>query len=63
MARLDINKPYQDFLQAQVDAGLFRSITAAAKDAIRNEMIRYEERRVFKFIFRHTNIRHKFSIL
>lgn len=46
MARLDINKPYQEFLQSQVNAGLFRSITAAAEDAIRNEMIRHEERRV-----------------
>ncbi len=46
MARLDINKPYQEFLQSQVNAGLFRSITAAAEDAIRNEMIRHEERRI-----------------
>lgn len=46
MARLDINKPYQDFLQTQVNAGLFRSITAAAEDAIRNEMLRHENRRI-----------------
>lgn len=54
MARIDINKPYQEFLQSQVNAGLFRSITAAAEDAIRNEMIRHEERRV-KSVMREIN--------
>lgn len=51
MARLDINKPYQDFLQSQVNAGLFRSITAAAEDAIRKEMEAFEKRRIQSVLF------------
>jgi Arc/MetJ-type ribon-helix-helix transcriptional regulator len=46
MARLDINKPYEDFLKSQVKSGLFRSITAAAEDAIRKQMYEYESRRI-----------------
>lgn len=46
MARLDINKPYEEFLKSQVQNGLFRSITAAAEDAIRKQMLEYESRRI-----------------
>ncbi|SOE22998.1 hypothetical protein SAMN06298216_3393 [Spirosomataceae bacterium TFI 002] len=46
MARIDINKPYEEFLKSQVEAGLFRSITAAAEDAIRRQMEDYENRRI-----------------
>ncbi len=46
MARIDINEPYENFLKSQVEAGLFRSITAAAEDAIRKQMIEQEKLRV-----------------
>jgi hypothetical protein len=46
MARLDINKPYEIFLKNQVASGMFRSITAAAEDAIRKQMIETEKLRI-----------------
>jgi Arc/MetJ-type ribon-helix-helix transcriptional regulator len=46
MSRIDLNKPYVDFLQSQVKAGLFRSITSAAEDAIRKQMLEYEKLRI-----------------
>jgi Arc/MetJ-type ribon-helix-helix transcriptional regulator len=46
MSRIDLNKPYVDFLQSQVNAGLFRSITSAAEDAIRQQMLLNEKRRI-----------------
>lgn len=46
MVRIDINQPYEEFLKSQVEAGLFRSITAAAEDAIRKQMIEHENRRI-----------------
>ena len=46
MSRIDLNKPYVDFLQRQVKAGLFRSITSAAEDAIRKQMIEQEKLRI-----------------
>lgn len=46
MRRIDLNKPYVDFLQSQVNAGLFRSITSAAEDAIRQQMLLNEKRRI-----------------
>jgi Arc/MetJ-type ribon-helix-helix transcriptional regulator len=46
MSRIDLNKPYVDFLQSQVKAGLFRSITSAAEDAIRKQMLEQEKLRI-----------------
>jgi hypothetical protein len=46
MARIDIAKPYETYLQNQVKNGLYRSITAAAEAAIKKEMDDYEERRI-----------------
>ena len=46
MARIDIAKPYEDYLQNQVEKGLYRSITAAAEAAIKKEMDDYEQRRI-----------------
>lgn len=46
MSRIDLNKHYVDFLQSQVKAGLFRSITSAAEDAIRKQMIKQEKLRI-----------------
>ena len=46
MARIDISKPYEAYLQNQVDNGLYRSITAAAEAAIKKEMDDYEQRRI-----------------
>ncbi len=46
MARIDISKPYEAYLQNQVDKGLYRSITAAAEAAIKKEMDDYEQRRI-----------------
>lgn len=45
MSRIDLNKPYVDFLKSQVKAGLFRSITSAAEDAIRKQMLEQEKLR------------------
>lgn len=39
MARIDINDPYENYLKSLVDAGLFRSVTAAAENAIHKRMI------------------------
>ncbi len=46
MARIDINEPYEDYLKKQVDAGLFRSITAAAEHAIYQQMIEHEKLKI-----------------
>ena len=46
MARIDLNTIYQAFLKSQVDAGLFRSITAAAEHAIHEQMVTQEKLRV-----------------
>jgi len=46
MARIDLADPYEEYLRKQVDAGLFRSITAAAEHAIAQQMKDEEERRV-----------------
>lgn len=46
MARIDIAKPYEVFLKAQVAAGMFRSITSAAEDAIRKQMVESEKLRI-----------------
>jgi len=46
MARIDLAKPYEEFLRSQVKSGLFSSITAAAENAIAKQMERNEEMRV-----------------
>lgn len=46
MSRIDLNDPYKDYLQSQVKAGLFRSITAAAEAAIHKQMIEDEKLRL-----------------
>lgn len=46
MARIDLAKPYEDFLRIQVDKGLFRSITAAAEYAIAKHMDEQEQKRI-----------------
>ncbi len=46
MARIDIDDPYTAFLESQVQAGLFSSISEAARDAIRKQMEEQENRRV-----------------
>lgn len=46
MARIDIDEPYMAFLESQVRAGLFNSISEAARDAIRKQMEEHEKRRV-----------------
>lgn len=46
MARIDISEPYVSFLESQVKAGLFNTISEAARDAIRKQMDAYEMRRV-----------------
>lgn len=46
MSRIDINEPYKDYLQNQVEAGLFRSVTAAAEAAIHKQMIEDEKLRL-----------------
>ena len=43
MARIDINDPYEDYLKSLVDAGLFRSVTAAAENAIYKQMMEDEK--------------------
>lgn len=46
MSRIDIGGPYEEFLKNQVETGLFRSITAAAENAIHQQMIEHEKRRL-----------------
>ena len=46
MARIDINDPYENYLKSLVDAGLFRSVTAAAENAIHKQMIEDEKLRL-----------------
>jgi len=46
MARIDINDPYEDYLKSLVDAGLFRSVTAAAENAIYKQMVEDEKLRL-----------------
>lgn len=46
MARIDLAKPYEDFLKEQVNKGLFRSVTSAAEDAIRKQMEEQEKMRI-----------------
>lgn len=46
MSRIDLNDPYTDYLQSQVEAGLFRSVTAAAEAAIYRQMIEDEKLRL-----------------
>jgi len=46
MARIDISEPYELYLKKQVDSGLYRSITAAAEDAIRKQMLEDEKMRI-----------------
>ena len=38
MARIDLAKPYEEYLRSQVEKGLFSSITAAAENAISKQM-------------------------
>ena len=46
MARIDISGPYQEYLESLVNAGLFRSITAAAEATIHKQMIEDEKMRL-----------------
>ncbi|MCR9063327.1 MAG: hypothetical protein NXI00_05150 [Cytophagales bacterium] len=46
MARIDLSEPYELYLKKQVDSGLYRSITAAAEDAIRKQMMEDEKLRI-----------------
>ena len=46
MARIDLDDPYTSFLESQVKAGLFNTISEAARDAIRKQMEIQEERRL-----------------
>ena len=46
MSRIDLNTPYKDYLERQVKAGLFRSVTAAAEAAIHKQMIEDEKLRL-----------------
>mgnify|MGYP006908589192 CR=1 FL=1 len=43
MARIDLSEPYQQYLKKQVNSGLYRSITAAAEDASRKQMVEDEK--------------------
>ena len=46
MARIDISRPYEDYLESLVKAGHFRSITSAAEAAIRKQMVEDEKMRL-----------------
>lgn len=46
MARIDLSEPYELYLKKLVDSGLYRSITAAAEDAIRKQMLEDEKLRL-----------------
>ena len=46
MSRIDLNEPYESYLQSLVEAGLYRSITAATEAAIHKQMIEDEKMRL-----------------
>ena len=46
MSRIDLNEPYENYLQGLVEAGLYRSITAATEAAIHRQMIEDEKLRL-----------------
>lgn len=46
MARIDLAKPYEDYLRSQVEKGLFSSLTAAAENAISKQMEIAESNRI-----------------
>jgi len=46
MSRIDLNEPYTSYLQSLVNAGIYRSITAAAEAAIHKQMIEDEKLRL-----------------
>lgn len=46
MARIDIGAPYQKYLENLVDAGFYRSVTAAAEATILKQMQEDEQRRL-----------------
>jgi Arc/MetJ-type ribon-helix-helix transcriptional regulator len=46
MSRIDLNEPYEKYLQSLVEAGLYRSITAATEAAIHRQMIEDEKLRL-----------------
>lgn len=46
MSRIDLNEPYENYLQSLVEAGLYRSITAATEAAIHKQMIEDEKLRL-----------------
>lgn len=46
MARIDINPPYEEYLKSLVRDGFFRSITAAAENAIYKQMLEDEKLRL-----------------
>ncbi|AWV99955.1 ribbon-helix-helix domain-containing protein [Arcticibacterium luteifluviistationis] len=46
MARIDLSEPYELYLKKQVKSGLYRSVTAAAEDAIRKQMLEDEKSRI-----------------
>lgn len=46
MARIDLDDPYTSFLESQVKAGLFNTVSEAARDAIRKQMEIHEQRRL-----------------
>jgi putative addiction module CopG family antidote len=46
MTRIDLDDPYTSFLKSQVKAGLFNTISEAARDAIRKQMVIHEQRRL-----------------
>lgn len=50
MARIDLDDPYTSFLESQVKAGLFNTISEAARDAIRKQMEIQEQRRLSSII-------------
>lgn len=46
MASIDLDDPYTSFLESQVKAGLFNSVSEAVRDAIRKQMEIQEQRRL-----------------
>lgn len=46
MTRIDLSKPYENFLKSQIEVGLSSSITAVAENAIARQMGKNEEIRI-----------------
>lgn len=46
MQRIKLGKPYDDFIQSQIDAGYFGTATEVIRDSLRDKMAQAEDNRI-----------------